>query len=431
LHRDGSEFPIELTLADWVLDGSRCFTAIVRDISDRLTAEQAIKEKDSQLRQAVKMEAVGRVAGGIAHDFNNLLTAIGGYAKLLLGRAANDEVVTRYARQIDKATKLATDLTTQLLAFSRKQVLAPKILDLNKTILETLPLLESLMGSSAVFVATNLGDDLGSVLVDPSQLQQVIMNLAVNARDAMPNGGTFSFRTRRMWVNEFMARSLHGFQAGDFIRLDVSDTGCGMDEEVSAQAFEPFFTTKSKGKGTGLGLSTVYGIIKQSGGWIGLYSVVGQGTNFHIYLPRLDQRPEPSTTEWEMHPSALKASGTILLAEDEALVRQYAMEILTNHGYTVIESRSPHHALRLLEGHKGPVDVLLTDVVMPGMNGAELAARARTLRPDVHVLYMSGHTGDVLFGNGLLTPDADLLTKPFSPMALLRKLHGVLHADAT
>ena len=391
--------------------------AMVTDMTQR-------RQLEEQLRQAQKMQAVGRLAGGIAHDFNNLLTIISGYSELLLERLEADNPMRGQAEQIKKAGDRAAALTRQLLAFSRQQVLVPQVLDLNHVVANTLSMLRRLIGEDVELVAVE-GPGLGRVRADPGQLEQVIMNLAVNARDAMPRGGKLTLETANAELDETYARSHFPIQPGPYVMLAVSDTGCGMDAETQAHIFEPFFTTKEKGKGTGLGLAMVYGIIKQSGGYIWCYSEVGQGTTFKIYLPRVAE-VEEMKGKVGVWVAPERCTETVLVVEDEPEVRQLARRILAAQGYQVLEARHGEDALLVCEQHPGPIHLLLTDVVMPEMGGPELAERLAPFRREMKVLYMSGYTDDAVVHHGVLTSGAAYLQKPFTPEALARKVWEVL-----
>ena len=360
-----------------------------------------LRESEEQLRQAQKMEAVGRLAGGVAHDFNNLLMVMRGYGELLLNRLDANDPLRRNAEEIQEAAKRATALTQQLLAFSRKQVLQPKVLELNAVVTEVEKMLRRLIGEDIELAAT-LDLALGRVKADPGQIEQIILNLAVNARDAMPQGGRLTLRTANVTLDQAYARQHRGARPGPHVLLAVSDTGVGMDAETQSHIFEPFFTTKDAGKGTGLGLSTVYGIVKQSGGTIWVESAPGRGTTFEIYLPLV----EKAAASGELHP-ALPApppggTETILVVEDEMSVRRLAAEFLGSNGYTVLEAQDGGEALQVCEEHRGPIHLLITDVVMPGMSGWELAVRLAGRRPEMKVIYMSGYTDDAIVQHGVL-----------------------------
>jgi len=391
---------------------------IGRDVTERVQLEQ-------QLRQAQKMEAVGRLAGGIAHDFNNILTAITGYADLLLEDLGPTDPRRQDADEIHKAAERAAGLTRQLLAFSRQQVLQPTVLEVNNLVSDLEKMLRRLLGED-VELSTRLAPTTGRVKADPGQLEQVIMNLAVNARDAMPNGGKLTLETGNVELDEVYATDHYPARAGPFVLLAVSDTGIGMSDETQAHMFEPFFTTKEKGKGTGLGLATVYGIIKQSGGFIWVYSEVGHGTTFKLYLPRVEELAERASQPVQAPARPARGTETVLVVEDEAPVRSVARQVLERHGYTVLEAPSAEAALDLATRYSGTIHLLLTDVVMPGLNGRELASRLADLRPDARVIFMSGYTDDAVTRHGVLEPGSAYVQKPFTPDAIARRVREVL-----
>ncbi|MGH7319597.1 MAG: ATP-binding protein, partial [Candidatus Rokuibacteriota bacterium] len=387
-------------------------------------AEAARRDLEGQLRQAQKMEAIGRLAGGIAHDFNNLLTVIIGRNQLLLWDFGPDDPLRRNVELIDQAAGRAATLTKQLLAFSRKQMLQPKVLDLNEVVLSADAILRRVLGED---IDLQIRPDRGlrQTRADPTQLEQVILNLAVNARDAMPRGGVLSIETGNVELGEEFVHRHAGARPGRYVMMAIRDTGIGMGPEVLAHLFEPFFTTKEPGKGTGLGLATVYGIVKQHEGYIGVESQPGGGTTFTIYLPRVDEAIrglEPSAER----PKLAAASETILLVEDEDALRVLACEILQKAGYTVLEARHGVEALARHEPHAGAIHLLLTDVVMPEMSGRALADRLVVARPGIRVLYMSGYTADAIVHHGVLESGIHLLLKPFTPDALMRKVREVL-----
>jgi two-component system cell cycle sensor histidine kinase/response regulator CckA len=407
-----------------VSDGGkgRTFELFAEDVTERRALEQ-------QLRQSQKMEAVGRLAGGIAHDFNNLLMVISGYSEFLLDRLGPDPAVRGPAQEIAGAAGRATSLTRQLLAFSRKQMLAPKILDLNGVVTENLKMLTRVIGEDIDLVMVPEAG-LGAVRADAGQIEQVIMNLAVNARDAMPAGGKLTIETSNVSLDEEYARFHAPLRPGNYVMLAISDTGAGMDSETQSHIFEPFFTTKGP-KGTGLGLSTVYGIVKQSGGYIWVYSEAGKGTTFKIYLPRVAEAaesPEQVATPAE-DVAAEPGTETILLVEDEANLRYLARQFLEKQGYRVIEAADGAVAMQIAVAHEGTIHLLLTDVIMPGMNGRELAQRISEIRPNVKILYMSGYTENVIGRNGTLDAGVRLLQKPFSLHNLKNKVREVLDSS--
>ncbi|MFN2571379.1 MAG: PAS domain S-box protein [Gemmatimonadales bacterium] len=385
------------------------------------------RQLEEQYRQAQKMEAVGQLAGGIAHDFNNLLTAILGNTQLLLRELPPGDAKRGDVEEIRKASERAASLTRQLLAYSRRQMLQPKVLDLNVVVAEMDKMLRRLIGEHIALVAV-LAPDLGPVRADPNQIEQVIVNLAVNARDAMPDGGKLTVETSNVELDETFAQAHLGSVAGPYAMLAVTDTGAGMDAAVRAHLFEPFFTTKDVGKGTGLGLATVYGIVKQSDGYISVYSEPGQGTSFKIYLPRIatpaSVPPTPSRS------GAARGSETVLVVEDEPAVLTLSRRALEAQGYVVLAASDAAAALRVVERHGGTIHLLLTDVVMPGLSGRELADRLTAQRPGVRVLYMSGYPGDAVVQHGTLPAGSAFLQKPFSPDGLARKVRDVLDAHA-
>jgi PAS domain S-box-containing protein len=421
VRKDGSTIIVRLSGRTIHDDkNSTFFELFAEDVTEHRTLEQ-------QLRQAQKMEAIGRLAGGIAHDFNNLLMVISGYCEFLLERIGPDPSVRGPAQEIAKAAKRATSLTVQLLAFSRKQMLAPKLLDLNAVVTENLKLLTRLIGEDIDLVMIP-GGDLGLVKADPGQIEQVIMNLAVNARDAMPHGGNLVIETGNVTLDDAYVRSHAGVEPGSYVMIAVSDTGMGMDTETQTHIFEPFFTTKGT-KGTGLGLSTVYGIVKQSGGYIWVYSEANKGTIFKVYLPRVSAAgealaPQPPATLGEF----VQGQETILLVEDDATVRELTHQYLQAQGYTVFEAADPNIALQISKAHSGPIHLLLTDVVMPGMNGRELAQRITASRAETRVLYMSGYSENAIAHNGTLDAGINLLQKPFTLPALRARVRHTLEA---
>jgi PAS domain S-box-containing protein len=399
-------------------DDNTFFELFAEDITERRALEL-------QLRQAQKMEAIGRLAGGIAHDFNNLLMVISGYCEFLLERIGPDPAVRGPAQEIANAASRATALTRQLLAFSRKQMLMPRVFDVNSVVTENLKMLTRLIGEDIELVMVP-GSPLGMVKADAGQIEQVIMNLAVNARDAMPQGGKLTIETANVSCDEGYARLHAPTVPGEYVMIAISDTGSGMDAETQNHIFEPFFTTKGP-KGTGLGLSTVYGIVKQSGGYIWVYSEAGKGTTFKVYLPRVDQTGEPAVPELtQAARQAARGHETILLVEDEATVRRLAREYLELQGYSVLEASDGAAALQISRVQKGPIHLLLTDVIMPGMTGRELATQLAKSRPDMKVMYMSGYTENAIGHNGMLDAGIVLLQKPFSLPTLRTKVREVL-----
>ena len=372
------------------------------------------------------MEAVGRLAGGVAHDFNNILTAIGVYRDLLLADLPLNDPRREEVDEIHRAADRAAALTQQLLAFSRRQVLQPKVIDLNALVSNVEKLLRRLIGED-VLLATSLAEDLGRVRVDPGQVEQVIVNLAVNARDAMPAGGRLTLETRNVHLDAAYAAEHRSAVPGPYVVIAVSDTGTGMSAEVQSHMFEPFFTTKEVGKGTGLGLATVYGIVKQSGGSIWVYSELGHGRTFKVYLPRVDEPAEPLAASAPVDAASLRGTETILLVEDEPSVRAVARQVLARQGYVVLEAPDGPTALAMVDGGASGVDLVLTDVVMPGMSGRSLADQLATRCPGLRVLYMSGYTDDGIVRHGMLEPGLAYLQKPFRPDALVQKVREVLN----
>ncbi len=400
--------------------------SMIEDITERRRAEKALQKSEEQLRQWQRVEAIGRLAGGVAHDFNNLLMTIKGCSELLLGGLDQSDPRCEEVEEIRKAAERATALTRQLLAFGRRQVLQPQVLDLNEVVANMDRMLQRLIGED-IQLLTVLDSGLWPVKVDPGQIEQVIMNLAVNARDAMPGGGKLTIETANVVLDEGYARRHVSVSPGPCVMVAVTDTGCGMDKEIQAHLFEPFFTTKKTGEGSGLGLSTVYGIVKQSGGNIWAYSELGQGTTFKIYLPRVEEavktyRPKTAPA---VSPGG---SETILLVEDEEAVRTIVSKILQNRGYTVLEAHHGNEALQICEHHEGPIHLMVTDVVMPQLSGRELAERLMLLRPEIRVLFMSGYPDNALVHHGVLGAGTAFLQKPFSLNALECKVRELLDA---
>ncbi len=420
LTKGGSYRVAEFSATAQIRDGRLAgILGIGRDVTERLGLEQ-------QLRQAQKMEAVGRLAGGIAHDFNNILTAITGHADLLLEDLGHHDPRRADVDEIRRSADRAAGLTRQLLAFSRQQVLQPKVVDLNALVLDMDKLLRRLIGED-VELATVLDPTLGHVTADPGQLEQVIVNLAVNARDAMPQGGKLTLETRNIDLDASYTLEHSLVKPGPYVQLTVSDSGIGMDEETQAHAFEPFFTTKPRGQGTGLGLAMVYGTVKQSGGFIWVYSEPGHGATFKIYLPRVDAPVEAAAPPVPVERPP-RGSETVLLAEDEPAVRTIARQALERQGYNVLAAPSGADALALAAQHGATIHLLLTDVVMPGMSGRDLADRLTAQRPGIRVLYISGYTDNAIVRHGMLEPGLAYLQKPFRPDALVRKVRDVLDA---
>jgi two-component system cell cycle sensor histidine kinase/response regulator CckA len=394
------------------------------DVTERRVAEEALQESEEQLRQSQKMEAIGRLAGGIAHDFNNLLTAITGYGDFLLKKLEMDSPLRREAEEISKAALRAADLTSQLLAFSRQQVLQPKVLDLKTVVAEMETMLRRVIGEHIELI-TRLDTQHGAVMADPGQMNQVLLNLAVNARDAMPRGGKLVIATTDVEIDEAYATMHPGVSLGRHVLLAVRDSGCGMDDATMARLFEPFFTTKDQGKGTGLGLSTVYGIVKQSGGHILVESSPGSGATFKIFLPMVDERPAQAGHA-QGTPELSPGTETVLLAEDDDSVRDLAREILEMNGYTVVEASNGKEALAIVDAGAVKFDVLVTDLVMPLLGGRELAQKVARRLPDLPVLYLSGYTDSAVLHQGDLAAGTFFLQKPFSPATLASKVRETL-----
>ncbi len=396
---------------------------LVHDLDARMKMEDARRALEDQLEQSRKMEAVGRLAGGVAHDFNNLLTAILGYSNLVLDELEPGHPARADVEQMRRAGESAASLTQQLLAFSRKQILQPQVLDLNSVVTRAESLLQRLIGEH-IRLVTALDGSLDRVNADPGQLEQVIVNLAINARDAMPEGGNLTIETANVELDQAYAQQHGGSSPGPHVMLAVSDTGVGMDAETRARIFEPFFTTKRRGEGTGLGLSTVYGIVTQSGGSIWVYSEPTRGTTFKVYFPSAPAA-EPQAVA-APRTEGLEGTETILLAEDQPEVRSVARAVLERYGYRVLEARHGDEALRILRAHREPIHLLLSDVVMPLMSGPELARLVQLEQSGIRVLYASGYTDDAIVRHGVLDPGVAFLQKPVTPTALLRKIRALL-----
>jgi nitrogen-specific signal transduction histidine kinase len=379
---------------------------------------------EAQLQQAQKMEAVGQLAGGVAHDFNNILTTILGLAEIQLQNPTDKESMLKDIAEMKTAAQKAAALTRQLLAFSRKQVLQPKVLDMSAVVADMDKMLRRLLRED-IELSTVVSAQLGRVKVDPSQIEQILMNLVVNARDAMPGGGKLTIDLANADLGEDYTRNHLGARSGPHVMLAVSDTGTGMDKTTISRLFEPFFTTKEKGKGTGLGLSTVYGIVKQSGGNIYVYSEPGQGTTFKIYLPRVDEEAERVAVGV---PSAFQRGGseTILVVEDEDMVRQLILRVLKQGGYNVLEARNPQEAIGICRERKEPISLLMSDVVLPKMDGRTLSGKLTSLHSEMKVIYMSGYTDDVVVHHGMLDPGIEFIEKPMTPDIIRRKVREVL-----
>lgn len=399
-------------------DGRRCGAVVVaHDVTD-------IKRTELQLRQAQKMEAIGQLAGGVAHDFNNILMAISGYCELMLMQMTNQDPMKDVASEIYKAVERGTALARQLLAFSRKQITQPKILDLNQVIRGMENLLQRVMKED-VELAISPDSGLGRVKADPTQIEQVIMNLAINAKDAMPHGGKLMIETTNVRLDDSYAAGHLNVVPGQYVMLSVSDTGVGMDEVTQSRIFEPFFTTKEEGRGTGLGLSTVYGTVKQNGGFIWVYSEPGQGSTFKIYLPRMDDRTEP-VQPVNLNNTMMNGTETILLVDDNESVRAAFSALLEYHGYKVLRAANGQEALDIASQYAEPIHLLVTDLVMPGIGGRELSQKLLSSGRQMKVIYMSGYTGEAASRQGILDADAAFLQKPASIRQLLQKIHDIL-----
>ncbi|MEZ4706294.1 MAG: response regulator [Caldilineaceae bacterium] len=382
---------------------------------------------EEQFRQSQKMEAVGRLAGGVAHDFNNLLTVINGYSKLILRTIQTDERNLKRLTEIHKAGERAADLTRQLLAFSRRQILQPQIVNLNMLLSELLKLLQPLIGED-IELSLALGNDLGLVKIDPGQFEQSIINMAVNARDAMPDGGRLTIATQRVNLGNDYVGQFPEIKAGRYIQVTVSDSGHGMDEETSARIFEPFFTTKGPGKGTGLGLAMVYGFVKQSDGHIAVMTEVGRGTTFRIYLPNVAEAAPTHMPPLELA-QIPQGSETVLLVEDEDAVRGLVKQVLETGGYTVLEAHNGPAAIAMAQQYANRIHILVTDLIMPRMSGRQLADYLTQTRPEMRVLFMSGYTDEAVVNHGVSQAGIAFLQKPFDPLHLAKKVREVLNAS--
>ncbi|MFN2426095.1 MAG: ATP-binding protein [Candidatus Binatia bacterium] len=408
--------------ADDSIGGIIIFSEIV---TERRRAEDALKLTKERLNQAQKMEAIGRLAGGVAHDFNNLLTAINGYSELLDGALPSEGPLKIYVREIRRAGERAASLTSQLLTYSRKQVLAPRVLDLNAALESIDAMLRRLIGENIELCRT-ADADLGQIRADPTQIEQLILNLALNARDAMPQGGRLSIETANVDIDELEAPGNPEVTPGRYVMIAVSDTGCGMDADTQARIFEPFFTTKEVGKGTGLGLSTVHGIVIQSGGHVSVSSDPGKGSSFKVYFPRLDAAPEVAP-EPEI-PLPARGMETVLVVEDEAMVRGFMVDVLRGHGFEVLSNESPVGALAFAGSYPGTIHLLVSDIVMPDVRGPELARRLALSHPETRTLFVSGYNEEADIHDGELLPGVEFLAKPFTAVALLGRVRAVLDA---
>jgi PAS domain S-box-containing protein len=425
--KDGKIVSAILTIRPYSrLDGSGAeLEGFVEDITQRELVEEERKKLQEQLQQSQKIEAVGRLAGGIAHDFNNILTAIFGYCEMGLERAREEDPLRSSFQQIKQSAVRAANLTSQLLTFSRRRMLQPQVVNLGDLVAGMMDMLERVLGED-VDVHAHRAEGLWNVHVDPGQIELVIMNLAVNSRDAMPGGGVLTIETGNTRLEDDSARRHAEAPAGEYVVLAVSDTGRGMDEATLARIYEPFFTTKDVGKGTGLGLATVYGIVKQSSGHIDCYSEIGKGTTFKVYLPRFEgDREEPCQRDRGARSAAIKGA-SILFVDDDEVVRSIAVSILQSAGYSVASARSGAEALTTLSSLPAPVDLLVTDVVMPGMSGVEIARRVTERFAEARVLYVSGYTEDAVMHHGILRGRVELLQKPFTAADLLQKVSSIL-----
>jgi PAS domain S-box-containing protein len=418
--KDDTDFSVFLSTGQ--IKDSQGLVIGIFGIAQDITARKRLEE---QLVVSQKMEAVRLLAGGVAHDFNNLLGVIMGYSDLLLDGFPSDDPRCHQLQQIKKAGLRATSLTRQLLAFSRKQIFQPRILDLNALVTDFNKMLLRMVGEDIELVC-NLKPSLGQIKADPGQIEQVIMNLVVNSRDAMPTGGKLIIETANVDLDETYCRAHPAVQPGLYAMVAVSDTGVGMDAKTQARIFEPFFTTKELGKGTGLGLATVYGVVKQSGGYVWVYSELGKGTTFKIYFPRIDEPVQAVAAMDQGKPELSRRSETILLVEDAESLRELTRVLLENNGYTVLAAENGAEAIELAEHEDRPIHLLLTDVVMPGMSGREVANYLTAKRPDMRVIYMSGYTNDVIAHHGVLDSGISFIEKPFSQETLMRKLREVL-----
>jgi two-component system cell cycle sensor histidine kinase/response regulator CckA len=421
---------MKLGAKDYLVKDARFLDLLPAAVSRTVTAlemERRLEQVEGQLRQSQKMEAVGRLAAGVAHDFNNLLTAITGYSELVLSRLDSDNPVRKDVEEIQTAARRAAGLTRQLLTFSRKQAIQPKVVDLGEVVRGVEKLLRRTIGEDVELV-TEISGSAGSIFADPGQIEQVLLNLAVNARDAMPAGGKLVIRVEGADLPESLAREGHSGSPGPQVLLTVSDTGCGMDAKTLERIFEPFFTTKEVDKGTGLGLATVYGIVKQANGRTRVDSAPGKGTAFRIWFPRSPEKeaaPEPPVAQ----AAGVGGSETILVVEDSDTVLGLVRAVLQNEGYNVLAAGHGEEALRICREFDGRIRLVLTDMVMPNMNGLELAGRLRALRPGTKILFMSGYTEEGVHEEGLISTGDPFLQKPFTPKALAARIRGILDAD--
>jgi len=414
--RDGTEFPVEVSLSHVEIQEGLFAIAFVSDIGER-------KRLEEQLIHAQKMEAVGRLAGGVAHDFNNMLTVISGYNRMIIEELSALDPLRGYAEEVQQAADRAAALTNQLLSFSRRQIMKPRALNVNHLIGQTEKMLRRLIGEDIELVL-NLDPEVGNIKADPNHIEQAIVNLAVNSRDAMPSGGRLILETKNAHLDENYARTHIGVQPGEFVMIAVTDTGHGMDAATRRRVFEPFFTTKERGKGTGLGLATVYGMVKQTGGDIWVYSELQKGTTFKLYFPRITESVtgEAPATEARTY----TGTGTILVVEDEKSVRDLTVKLLTQLGYRVLAAASGKEALEISEAFSGEIALLATDVVMPGMSGRQVADALLVRRPRMRVLYLSGYTENTVVEHGVSDSSVDFLSKPFCKDVLGQKVREIL-----
>jgi PAS domain S-box-containing protein len=429
LRKNGEEYPVRLQGKNIPYKGKKVSVTEFRDISDDKHAEAERERLQEQLTQARKMESVGRLAGGVAHDFNNMLGVILGHTELIQENLDPSQQLYAELDQIRKAAERSTNLTRQLLAFARKQTIAPRVLDLNDAVTGMLNMVRRLIGEDLDLVWRPAAN-LWPVNIDPSQIDQILANLCINARDAISGIGKITIETDRILFDEMYCKSHRGYVPGEYVQLSISDNGCGMDKDTLAHIYEPFFTTKEQGKGTGLGLATVYGIVKQNNGFINVYSELGQGTTFKIFLRRYTDEAELAQTTGLEQP-VLCGRETILLVEDEPAILAMTKVMLERLGYTVIPADTPGEAMRLAESHKGQLHAILTDVVMPEMNGQKLVKRVTQLCPHIKTLFMSGYTADVIAHHGVLDEGVNFIEKPFSRKTLAAKIREVLDQGAT
>ena len=422
--KDGTEMAVEITTSLLEYDGQQFSVAFVKDITGRKKAEEEQEKLQNQLLQAQKMEAVGHLAGGIAHDFNNMLSVVIGNAELAALNLEAGKNIDRHLKLIQDTAHRSSSLVRQLLAFARKQTIQPVVLDLNDTIDRMLNVLRRLIGED-IDLEWQPGHEPGKVMLDPSQVDQILANLMVNAKDAINGAGKVTIETSRAEIDETYRDRHHWFEPGSYVMLSVSDNGCGMDQSTQNQIFEPFFTTKEIGRGTGLGLATVYGIVKQNKGFIHVYSEIGQGTTFKLYFPIAQVVPKDFETG-TLAETPLKGSETVLIVEDDVDILEMSKTILDHLGYTVIAAKTPGQAIKKAQAQTRKIDLLLSDVVMPVMNGRELAQRLNEIMPGIKCLYMSGYTANVIAHHGVLDPGIHFLSKPFSVQDLARKIRETL-----